>query len=109
MTWFEQRESEGNLESALRDLLVKRPKQLLKKLKELKTESMREDYLLKNHFSVASEVITGVARFKLREDCKKLRSDCKLYTRYIVGYLLPWLKNEEKQGTLIHGKYDCFN
>ena len=58
----------------------------------------------KGYFRVASEVLTGQARTQLRQDCKKLRSDSKNFTRYIVGYFLPWLKNEEMIGNLILGK-----
>ena len=58
----------------------------------------------KDYFRVASEVLTGPPRIKFRQDCKKMRSDPKNFTRYVVGYFLPWLRNEEYDNRLINGE-----
>ena len=76
----------------------------------METEKEREEYLCKTkdkyyrYFQLASEVLTGKARKKFRQECLAHRSDPKEFTRYIVGYFLPWLKNEEKHGSLIQGE-----
>ena len=51
----------------MKELKVKSPAILMKQLRFIKTETGREDYLLKyDYFRVASEVLTGPPRIKFR-------------------------------------------
>ena len=74
-------------------------------LQAMENHEEREVYLKEHHPILFIETLKATGRdYELKEYCKGLRNNHKLYTFYIQHYLLPWFESLRRSGRLQKGK-----